>query len=227
VLLLKGLIGGLVQVVAFGAMLLIPAGTWDWPRAVQFLIAYWVIVSACVIWLAVARPESLEARLQAPVSSAQPRADQIATILFIAVMTMWFVFLPLDVFRFQLLPAPSLSIAVIGAVLGLAGFAVVLVTIYQNSFAIPVVRDQSDAGQTLVDTGVYGIVRHPMYAGLLVMFIGMALWLESYAGAIAVVVVLASLVPRILVEEKTLRQTLPGYPEYQSRIRYRLLPGVC
>jgi protein-S-isoprenylcysteine O-methyltransferase Ste14 len=69
-------------------------------------------------------------------------------------------------------------------------------------------------------------VRHPFYVGLLLFLIGLALWLESYASVLAVSVVFAALVARIHAEEKTLQETLPGYPEYMSKVRYRLVPGI-
>jgi protein-S-isoprenylcysteine O-methyltransferase Ste14 len=110
-----------------------------------------------------------------------------------------------------------------GAVIGVIGLLIVLATVYQNQFAVPVVRDQSDRGQVLVDTGLYGIIRHPMYSGTLVLFAGMGLWLESYASVIALIFTVAAFVPRILVEEKTLQETLPGYVEYMAKVRYRLI----
>ena len=112
------------------------------------------------------------------------------------------------------------------AVVFLAGFGVMLLTLYQNAFAAPIVKDQADRGQVVIDTGLYSRVRHPFYVGLLLFLIGLALWLESYASVLAVSVVFAALVVRIHAEEKTLQETLPGYPEYMSKVRYRLVPGI-
>jgi len=226
VLIAKGLIGGLFQVALFAALLLIPAGTWEWPRAIQFLIGYGVVVEISTVALAIANPASLEARLEGPVSRKQPMADRIATGLLIAAILGWFIFIPIDVFHLQLLPTPSLVVSVFGAMIGLAGYCIVMIALYQNQFAVPIVRDQSERGHALVDTGLYGIVRHPFYAGFLAMFAGIGLWLESYASVVALLVVLAALVFRMMVEEDTLRDTLPGYVEYMSNVRYRLLPFV-
>ena len=96
----------------------------------------------------------------------------------------------------------------------------------QNSFAIPIVEDQSERGQTLVDTGLYALVRHPWYLGLLPFKAGSAVWLESYAGLIAVSVLLVVVIARIVVEETFLQKTLPGYTEYIKNVRYRLVPFI-
>ena len=102
----------------------------------------------------------------------------------------------------------------------------ILIALYQNAFATPVVRDQSERAHALIDSGLYGRVRHPFYTGFLISLFGLGLWLESYAAALAVPAVLVSLLVRISVEEKTLRETLPGYAEYMERVRFRLIPGV-
>ena len=108
----------------------------------------------------------------------------------------------------------------------LAGFMVILMTIYQNSFAAPIVKDQSDRGQTLVDTGLYSRVRHPMYTGILLWLAGLALWLESTAAAIGVLALVPFFLGRILAEERFLRDTLEGYGDYTNRVRHRLIPFV-
>ncbi|HEX3232786.1 MAG TPA: isoprenylcysteine carboxylmethyltransferase family protein [Gemmatimonadales bacterium] len=137
-----------------------------------------------------------------------------------------FVFVPIDVFHLELLPPPSLDVSLLGAALSLVGFAIIMAAIYQNSYAIPIVEDQSDRAQVLVDTGLYVRVRHPFYLGLLLFYAGVALWLESYASLLTLFVVLLALLARILVEETTLRKTLPDYSMYVKRVPYRLVPLV-
>lgn len=101
-----------------------------------------------------------------------------------------------------------------------------MVTLFQNAFAAPIVKDQSERGQVLIDTGLYGCIRHLFYLGNLLFFIGIALWLESYASVLALPFVFVVLIIRIFIEEKTLRESLPGYTEYMGKIRYRLIPFV-
>jgi len=230
-LIIKGLLGGLFQVAVLALFLLVPAGlipggTWLWERALIFLGVYGVILEFTIVAFAVKVPDSLRARLDTRTSGGQSAGERMVNGLLIPVLGAAMAFIPVDVFYLKLLPPPQLGVSVAGGVLVLVGFAIVAAAIYQNSFAVPRVEDQSERGQTLVDTGVYGVVRHPLYAGILPYMAGLALWLQSYAGLIVLVAPVALLITRILVEEKTLRETLPGYTEYVKRVRYRLVPFI-
>ena len=230
-MLIKGLLGGLFQVAILGAFLIVPAGlvpggTWLWERALIFLAVYGVILEIVIVVFAVKAPASLQARLATPGGSEQSRAERMASSFLILMFATWMVFVPVDVFYLKLLPPPQLGVSVAGLVVLLLGFAVVAAAIYQNRFIVPYVADQTEQGQTLVDTGPYGVVRHPLYAGMVPYVAGIALWLESYAALIAVAVPLAALVVTILVEEKTMREALPGYTDYMTRVRYRLVPFI-
>ena len=205
---------------------LVPGGTWYWPRGLIFLGLYGVVLEAAVVTLAVAAPASLAARLTAPASKQQPAADRLATAFLVLATLGWFVFVPLDVFDLKLLPAPPLAVSLGGAAVSLAGFAIILAAIYQNSFAIPIVADQSDRSQVLVDTGLYARMRHPMYLGIFLFHAGLALWLGSFASLVTLLVILLALLARIVVEEETLRKTLPDYGAYAARVPYRLVPLV-
>jgi protein-S-isoprenylcysteine O-methyltransferase Ste14 len=230
-LLLRGILGGAVQLALFAALILVPAGllpegTWSWERGQLYVVGYGIVMFTAVVTLALVAPRSLEARLNRPSRRDQPPADRVITALIIWTSLAWFVFIPVDVFYLRLFPPPPLPVSAVGGLLAVAGYVFVIVTIYQNAYAIPVVADQTDRGQTLVDTGLYSVVRHPLYLGILPFFAGTALWLGSYAGVIAGGAILLTLVARIVVEEKTLLVTLPGYPEYTQRVRYRLIPYV-
>ncbi len=169
-LIAKGLIGSLFQLALFGAFLLVPAGlipggTYYWPRALLFLGVYGFILLATVPVLAVVAPASLEARLKAPASKKQPVADRIVTVFLILSFLAWLVSIPIEVFYLKLLPTPQFAVSVCGGVLSLVGFAIVIAAIYQNAFAIPIVEDQTERGQVLIDTGPYAYLRHSMYFG--------------------------------------------------------------
>jgi protein-S-isoprenylcysteine O-methyltransferase Ste14 len=225
-LLIRGLLRVVIQVVVFGAILLLPIGTWDWPRAIQFLIAFGVISLASTVALAVLAPASLEARVNRSATKDQPRADKVATLFLAIVHIAWFVLIPNDVFRWQVFPEPSVVVAALGAVLCLLGYGIMLTSVWQNAYATPIVGDQEGRDQTLVDTGLYARVRHPMYLGHLFFCLGLPLWLGSFLGAVVIPIVFAPIVARILIEERTLVKKLPGYAEYRERVPHRLIPLV-
>ena len=225
-LLVRGLFGGLFQIGLFATLLLVPAGTWQWPRATQFLAVYGVVLLVAIVVLARLAPASLEARLQPPAAKSQPKEDRIApSFLFLSLLA-WVLFIPIDVFRLHLLPPPSFGVSVLGAAVFFTGFGVSLATLLENAFAVPIVMDQSERGQVLVDTGLYAHIRHPLYLGFALFFIGLGLWLESYASVVALSGVSVALVARVSIEESTLRETLPGYSGYLARVRYRMVPYV-
>ena len=223
-LILRGLFGGLCQLLLMGALLLIPAGTWKWPRAIQFLVVYGLVNSVSIVALARLAPASLETRLSSPSSKSQPMADRIVTPLFIVSLLAWFALIPVDVFRLGLLPPPPVAVSLLGVVLAVTGYGAIWSTLFQNAFAAPIVKDQAERGQVLIDSGLYGRIRHPFYLGFLLFFVGLTLWLESYAGMAGLLVPFVFMVARIRVEEETLKETLPGYADYTRRVRYRLVP---
>ncbi len=224
--LIKGLIGATLQIAFFGALLLIPAGTWQWTEANQFLYCYGFLTLVSTVFLAIKAPRSLEARMEMPMNESQPLSDRIATTFLLVFLVGWFVFIPIDIFHLKLLAPPQYSISILGGAASILGYGLMLTALYQNEFATPVVRDQSDRGHELRDTGLYGLVRHPFYTGFILFCLGMALWLQSYAALIAGLLPITALIGRIYAEEKILQETLPGYREYMSRTSYRIIPFV-
>jgi len=224
--LIKGLIGAILQIAFFGALLLIPAGTWQWTEANQFLYCFGFLTLVSTVFLAIKAPRSLEARMELPMNESQPLSDRIATTFLLVFLVGWFVFIPIDIFHLKLLAPPQYSISILGGAASLLGYGIMLTALYQNEFATPVVRDQSDRGHELRDTGLYGLVRHPFYTGFILFCLGMALWLQSYAALIAGLLPITALIGRIYAEEKILQETLPGYREYMSRTSYRIIPFV-
>jgi protein-S-isoprenylcysteine O-methyltransferase Ste14 len=97
---------------------------------------------------------------------------------------------------------------------------------HENTFAAPVVRVQAERAHHVIDTGPYAVVRHPMYASAFLYLIGIPLLLGSWYALWMVPVFVAGLASRAVFEERLLRRTLPGYADYVSRVRYRLIPGV-
>ena len=225
-LVIKGVVGSLFQTAIIGALILLPAWTWQWTEANQFLICYAILSMFSAVFLALKAPASLEARMEMPVNETQPLSDRIATGFLLMFLVGWFLFIPIDVFYLKLLATPQQMIQILGGVLTLFAYFIMLLALYQNEFATPVVRDQSERGHELRDAGLYGLVRHPFYTGFILFCIGMALWLQSYATLIVGLLPLTALIGRIYAEEKILQETLPGYREYMSRTRNRIIPFI-
>lgn len=215
--------GVLLNTAIFAAMLFIPAGTVYWPRAWVFLAVVFVAAALSVF----AIPEELlDERYKPGIQKAQPLTDKIILVAFISSFVATVVLIPLDVFRFHLMDAPGIIISLIGLALFAAGWWLIASAMIENAFAAPVVKLQKERGQHVIDSGPYRIVRHPMYSAVIPLLAGMALWLGSYAAAIAAVVPTALIAIRILFEESFLRRELPGYAEYTTRTRSRMIPFV-
>jgi protein-S-isoprenylcysteine O-methyltransferase Ste14 len=197
----------------------------SWPRGWLAVGVLWGTQVIGGLWFLKTDPDLLEERMS-PGENSTP--DKLATLLIVILLLCWFVANPLDVLLFQLLPPPPATLSLFGGlVLYAAGLAIVTWTFRTNSFAASVVTVQEERGQQVIDTGPYAYVRHPMYAGLIPLFAGLSLIMESSATALFVIpMVVFGFLPRVMIEEATLRRDLEGYDEYLSRTRWRLLPGV-
>lgn len=218
--------GVLFNVSIFACSLFLPAGTLNWWRAWVYLGTTFVAAIVSTVILYRANKGLLEERFKPPLQKGQPFADKIIVILLLTTFLGCVVFIPLDVFRFHLLPKPPLLISSLGLPLYLAGWWLMTRAMLDNAFAALVVRHQEERHQTVIDTGVYSIVRHPMYAGIFPFLGGLALWLESYAAVILAIVPVLILAVRILIEERFLKRELQGYEAYTNKVRYRLIPYI-
>jgi protein-S-isoprenylcysteine O-methyltransferase Ste14 len=218
------IVGVLTQLLVFGVLLLLPAGTLAWWRAWLFLGMVVVAATATMVTIYRGNPDLLDERFRPPIQKGQPLGDKIVIVPFIAAFLGLIVFIPLDVFRFHLIGEPGALVSCLGLVLFVAGWWIMSLALRENAFAAPVVKHQHERRQTVIDTGVYRLVRHPMYAGGVLVMAGMPLWLESYAALLLASVPVALLALRILIEERFLRRELEGYDDYTRRVRYRLIP---
>ncbi|HKV55056.1 MAG TPA: isoprenylcysteine carboxylmethyltransferase family protein [Candidatus Binataceae bacterium] len=222
----KSLVSAVVQPVLFGAMLFLPAGTLHWWRAWVFLATVLVASLATMFGVIRLNPELLNERYKSPVQRGQPLSDRIVLLALLVSFAGDVVFIPLDVFRFELFGRPGLFVSSLGLALFVAGWTVITLAFKENTFAAPVVKYQSERHQKVIDSGVYRFVRHPMYGGAVLIVIGQALWLESYAAAVFALVPIVVLAVRVLIEERFLRGELSGYEAYTEKTRYRMIPFV-
>jgi protein-S-isoprenylcysteine O-methyltransferase Ste14 len=207
----------------FGVMLFVPAGTIRWPRAWLFL---GVVFLGTAVTMFVLPEELLNERYKPPLQHGQPLFDQIGIFAFVGSFVAAVLFIPFDVFRLHLLRRPGLVTSIFGLALFAAGWTLITVAMRTNVFAAPVVRHQQERGQRVIDRGPYRIVRHPMYSAVIPLLVGMSLWLGSFAGVIVAIVPTVLIGIRATLEEKFLRRELPGYAEYTTRTRFRMIPYV-
>ena len=205
------------------ALLFIPAGTLDWRGAWILLAEFACCGLVLVLWLKRHDPNLLSKRMGGMFQKGQVTRDKVIMSFFAIVYFGWLALMGLDVKRWGISHMSEWPM-VAGVVLIPLGFLAVGWTFRVNSFAAPVVAIQEN--QTVIDTGPYRFMRHPMYAGALVYMIGMPLVLGSWLGLAALPLIVFLLAIRILVEEHVLKKNLPGYDEYAARVRWRLLPGV-
>jgi protein-S-isoprenylcysteine O-methyltransferase Ste14 len=170
-------------------------------------------------------PGLLAERMRWPRRGEESRAD-MAILFGIKVDAIAWLVLPALDRRFGWTPRLPLWTAACGGLLLAVGCFLMLRSITDNTFLSQVVRIQSDRGQRVVSTGVYSFVRHPMYLGACLLFVGSALMAGSAAGLVVGAVMTCLLVVRIFGEERVLVRGLEGYSAYREKVRYRLIPGV-
>ena len=216
-----------LQIIAWTAVmavvLLWPAGTFRYPGGWAFIFLFAVAGWVISFWLYRHNPRLLRERMASPIQRDQKAWDRVFLVLFICGFFGWMAFMAWDGSRAGFAAIP-VWLQVAGAAGVVFGFAGGWLAFRENTFAAPVVKIQE--GQRPIDTGVYGIVRHPMYAGAVVYMVGMPLLLGSPRGLMLTPILIVALALRIVGEERTLIAELPGYDEYAARVRYRLVPYV-
>jgi protein-S-isoprenylcysteine O-methyltransferase Ste14 len=212
--------------IAFMAMLLfVPAGTIRWPQAWLLLLELGVTGLLVGGWLYVHDPALLAQRMASPVQREQPAWDRIFMICVLQFFCAWLAVMGLDAVRFRTSHVPVWAQGV-GAAAILASQYVFWLVFRANSYAAPVVKVQKDRGHAIVTTGPYAYVRHPMYAGAILLLLGIPLLLGSWYGLALAPVLVVGFAMRSVLEERTLSAQLPGYADYAARVRYRFVPLI-
>jgi protein-S-isoprenylcysteine O-methyltransferase Ste14 len=224
--LFRSVIGVLGYVALFAVLLFVPAGTLRWPAAWLLLAVLLVARGAGTIVLHREQAALLAERSRLPLQRGQVAVDRILLPAFMASFAGLVAFASWDVWHRQLLGAPPGWLRTLGLLAFGAGWIVVHAALRANAFAVTVVRHQAERGHAVATAGPYAIVRHPMYAAMVWLIPGLALWLGSTAAAVGTIVPIAILALRIVVEEKMLRRSLSDYTAYTRRVRWRLIPGL-
>ena len=213
-----GLFLAVMAALLFGA-----AGTVDWPAAWIFLLGLAAWSSAMSAWLLKHDPGLLAERMKPLYQQGQKVWDRILIHCAALLWAAWLTFMPLDAVRFGWSHMPTWFQG-LGALSLLLMAYIVYLTFRTNTFAAPVVKIQRERGHKVVSTGPYRHVRHPMYAGAMLFFLGTPLLLGSWYGLALAPFMMATLAVRAVLEERMLMAELEGYADYAARVRYRLIP---
>jgi len=221
-LLLKGFAGLLFLFVAMAALLFVPAGTRSWWQAWTFLAVYFASSLALTLYLIKEDPALLQRRMRGgPTAEKEPVQKIIMLITSLGFVGLLVV--PALDHRFAWSRLPR-DVVLAGDLLVTIGWLAIFFVFKENTFTSATIELAPD--QKVISTGPYARVRHPMYAGGLVMLLGMPIALGSWWGELVMAAMMPALIWRLIDEEKFLTRNLPGYVEYQDKVRYRLIPHV-
>lgn len=221
-MLLKALASLVALILVMGALVFGAAGTFDYWQAWLFLACYFAASVVVSLWLVRNDPALLQRRMRGgPFAEGERSQKIIMTITSIGFLALLMV--PGLDRRFGWSDMPG-AIAILGDVLLFAGWFGILTVFRENSYAAATIR--VDSGQSVVSTGPYAVVRHPMYATALLMLLGIPIALGSWWGALTLVALLPALAWRLTDEERLLSRDLDGYADYRRRVRWRLLPFI-
>lgn len=212
----------LVGFVVFGLLLLWPAGTFAYWQGWVVIAIFIVLSTLFTIYLGVTNPDALRRRMHGgPLAEARTVQKFASAGLFVIVPAVMVISAFDHRFGWSTVPP---AVWIIGDVLVAIGLGLAMLVVVQNSYAAANINVETD--QKVVSTGLYGLVRHPMYVGLLTMMAGIPLALDSYWGLVGLIPILMVLAVRIVDEEEALNQELVGYPAYTQQVHYRLMPHV-
>lgn len=208
----------------FGVLLVallvfLPAGTLNFLNGCIFMSVLFIPMLTAGIIMMIKNPELLEKRLNAK----EKRTEQNLVVKLSGLMFfVGFVIAGLD-FRFKWFQIPK-SIVIISTVIFLVGYALYAVVLRENTYLSRTIEVQKN--QKVIDTGLYGIIRHPMYSATILLFLAMPLVLGSLISFPVFLVYPVLIVLRIKDEEKMLETELEGYIEYKKKVKYRLIPFI-
>jgi len=203
-------------------LIFLPAGTLRYWQGWAFLATFAVCSTALTVYMALYDEKLLKRRLRSG-PRAETRTSQKIIIAFIMLGSIAFLVFPVLDHRFGWSPVPPYA-SIIGNGLIVLGYLFIFLVVRENSYAASTI--QVAEGQRVISTGPYAWVRHPMYAGALLLIIGLPLALGSWYGVLGIFGFVPVLTWRLSDEEGFLTSNLPGYAEYKRKVRWRLIPGL-
>jgi len=216
----RAFIQGILGAILFIALIFWPAGTFHYWQGWLFFAVFSASTIGFTIYLALYDKPLLERRLAAGPQHEKERSQKIIVFL-ILIGFFAAIGLPALDHRYGWSPVPP-GVTIAGSVLIILSFLFIFWVIRVNSYAASNIRVEK--GQKVIDTGPYAYVRHPMYAGAILLFIAIPPALGAWWWTLLTIPCFPVFVLRLLDEEKILRRDLRGYTEYSQRVRYRLIP---
>ena len=209
----------LLGVILVGLLIFLPAGTLAYANGWLFMSILFVPMFLAGLVMMAKSPELLKKRLNA---KEKEREQSLVVKLSGLMFLVGFILAGLD-FRYGWLPLPQ-AVSYVAAILFLIAYLLYAEVLRENAYLSRTIEVQE--GQTVVDTGLYGIVRHPMYAVTLLLFLSMPLVLGSVISFVIFLAYPLLIAKRIKNEEQVLEAGLPGYKEYKQKVKYRMIPFI-
>lgn len=202
-----------------GLLLFLPAGTFNYPNAWLFISLLFIPMLVVGIILLIKNPQLLKERLD-----AKEKEDEQSLVIKLSglMFVLGFVLAALD-FRFKWFILPK-TVSIFASIIFLLAYIMYAIVLKQNTYLSRTIKVQEN--QKVVDTGLYGIIRHPMYSATLLLFLSIPLVLGSLISFIIFMIYPYIINKRIINEEKVLEKELDGYIEYKKKVRYKLIPFI-
>lgn len=210
----------------YPVVLFLAAGTLDWLMGWVFVVIIFATTLVSRFLAARKNPDLLSERARSmAMQGAKPWDKKIVPLIGIVGPLAMVLVAGLN-YRFEWLPEIPMYVQWFGVLLSIVGSVIGSWALIENKFFSGVVRIQTERGHAVVNTGPYQFVRHPGYAGAMLYYIGAPLGLGSFWALLPALFIIAMMIVRTSLEDKTLQQELPGYVEYTKQTRYRLAPGI-
>ena len=208
------------------ALVLFLSGDWAWPEGWLFGAWYVIMGTSIMIYLYYENPALLAERFRRPGTGGEKKWDKYFLLAMGLAFLAWLVIMPLDAKRYGWTAGFPAWLKALGGI----GLLVSLFFLYRaftdNPFLSPLIRIQRERGHRVITTGVYSFVRHPMYLGAILMFVGAPMLPGSLCGIVVGALTSLLLAFRAIGEEKMLVKELEGYADYTGKVKYRLIPHV-
>lgn len=209
----------ILGVVLVGLLIFLPAGTLNYFNGWLLMGILFIPMFIAGIVMMIKNPELLKRRLDAKEKiGEQKNVIKLSGLMFV----LGFIIAGLD-YRYSLLPLPSF-ISIIGSILFIISYVLYAEVLRENTYLSRTIKVEKN--QKVIDTGLYSIVRHPMYMATLILFLSMPLVLGSIISFLVFLIYPFIIIKRLKNEEEFLEKELDGYSEYKKKVKYRLIPFI-